>query len=288
METKMLVFVCDDNPAINDFRGHLTAITKCMKSDPTRPETRNHAKSMLSSLIITISGVFLAAVLRGFTGFGFGLAAVPLLSLALPPAQVVPLVVTLQVIIGVGGLRAAWPECDWRSVGALFPGLVAGVPIGFLVLTMVPANPVRLIIGAIIAFSVWLIHRGVRLPSSPSRLVGFGVGLTSGIINGLASVGGPPVVVYLMAVGHSAARMRATSIVYFMLAGCVAFAPMAARGLVTRDVLLWAVAALPVLFAGSQLGTWAFFRSKPRHHRLVALVTLSVLAVLLIGRTLLG
>ncbi|MEA2739036.1 MAG: hypothetical protein QOH05_2343, partial [Acetobacteraceae bacterium] len=55
---------------------------------------------MISSLIVTMAGVLAASVLRGFTGFGFGLAAVPLLSLALPPAEVVPLVVTLQVIIG--------------------------------------------------------------------------------------------------------------------------------------------------------------------------------------------
>ena len=110
----------------------------------------------------------------------------------------------------------------------------------------------------------------------------------SGVISGLASMGGPPVVVYLLAVGHSAARMRATAIVYFMLAGCVSFVPMAVRGLITRDMLIWSVASLPVLFGGSRVGTWAFFRAKPRHHRMVALVTLSVLAVLLIGRALLG
>ncbi len=85
---------------------------------------------MISSLIVIMGGVFLAAVLRGFTGFGFGLAAVPLLSLVLPPAEVVLLVVTLQVVVGGGGLRAAWPECDSRSVGLLFPGLVLGVPVG--------------------------------------------------------------------------------------------------------------------------------------------------------------
>jgi uncharacterized membrane protein YfcA len=243
---------------------------------------------MISSLIVSMTGVFLASVLRGFTGFGFGLAAVPMLSLALPPAEVVPLVVTLQVIIGGGGLRAAWSECDWRSVGLLSPGLVLGVPIGLLILTEVPANLVRLTIGGVIAFSVWLIHRGLRLPPNPSRLVSFGVGLASGVISGLASMGGPPVVVYLLAVGNSAARMRATAIVYFMLAGCVSFVPMAIRGLITRDVLVWAVASLPVLFGGSKVGTWAFFRAKPRHHRTVALVTLSVLAVLLIGRALLG
>jgi uncharacterized protein len=243
---------------------------------------------MLFSLIVTLGGLLLASLLRGFTGFGFGLAAVPVLALALPPAQVVPLVVTLQVIIGVGGLRSAWGACDWRAVGMLLPGLIVGVPIGLLILTELPPNPVRLVIGGIIAASVWLIHRGVRLPENPSRLVSGAVGVVSGVISGLASMGGPPVIVYLMAIGHSAARMRATSIVYFMLAGVVSFLPMVVRGLITREILIWAVASLPVLFGGSRIGTWAFFRAKPRHHRMVALVTLSVLAALLIGRSILG
>ena len=243
---------------------------------------------MISSLIVTMVGVFAAAILRGFTGFGFGLAAVPLLSLALPPAQVVPLVVTLQVVVGLAGLRDAAAACDWRAVRLLAPGLFLGVPVGLLMLTMLPANHVRLAIGAIIAFSVWLIRRGLHLPPSPSRLIGFGVGVVSGVISGLASMGGPPVVAYLLALGHGSARMRATAIVYFMLSGCVSFIPMAVRGMITRDILIWGAASLPVLFGGSRLGAWAFTRTKPRHHRMVALMSLSLLATLLIGRALLG
>jgi uncharacterized membrane protein YfcA len=206
---------------------------------------------MISSLILPMAGVFAASVLRGFTGFGFGLAAVPLLSMALPPAQVVPLVVTLQVVIGGAGLRAAATECDWRAVRMLLPGLVLGVPIGLLILTELPA-------------------------------------LVSGVISGLASMGGPPVVVYLLALGHTAARMRATAIVYFMLSGCISLIPMSLRGLITRDILIWSLASLPVLFGGSWIGTLTFHKAKPRHHRMVALITLSALAALLIGRGLLG
>jgi uncharacterized membrane protein YfcA len=243
---------------------------------------------MIYSLIVTMVGVLVAAVLRGFTGFGFGIAAVPLISLALPPAEVVPLVVTLQVVVGLAGLRAAAVHCDWRAVRVLFPGLIIGVPAGLLVLTELPANPVRLVIGAVIGFSVWLIHRGIHLPPNASRLTGFGVGVASGVISGLASMGGPPVVVYLLALGHSVARVRATSIVYFMLAGCVSFVAMAARGMISREILIWAAASLPVLFGGSRLGAWAFTRAKPRHHRFVALVTLAALAALLIVRALIG
>lgn len=243
---------------------------------------------MTSSLTITLAGVLAAAVLRGFTGFGFGLAAVPLLSLGLPPAQVVPLVVSLQVIIGAAGLRDAVAICDWRAVGMLFPGLVAGIPLGLLILTALRPDPVRLTIGGIILASVALIWRGVRLRPEPGWTTGAGVGLVSGIISGLASMGGPPVVVYLLAIGHNAARLRATTIVYFMLSGCVSLVPMAWRGLITRDTLMWCVATLPVLLGGSRLGTWLFHRSRPIHHRMTALITLTVLGVMLMVRGLLG
>jgi hypothetical protein len=283
----VLLFDWADNPACYHFLHDLTENPKQINSAQRRPGTKNRVDSMISSLIATLIGVLAAAIMRGFTGFGFGLAAVPLLSLALPPTQVVPLVVTLQVVIGLVGLRAAVTECDWQAVRMLAPGLVIGVPIGLLILTTLPANPVRLAIGAVIGFSVWLIHRGLRLPPKPSRLVSAGVGTVSGIISGLASMGGPPIVVYLLALGHSATRMRATAIVYFMLSGAAAFIPMAARGLVTRDVLIWAAASVPVVFAGSRIGTWAFHRAKPRHHRMVALLILSALAVMLVGRSLL-
>src|ERR1700680_1749426 len=88
------------------------------------------ALRMLEPLLLHVFGIFAAALLRGFTGYGFGLAAVPLLSLVLPPAKVVPFVVMLQVIAGVGGLRHAWWLCDWRTVRGLSPGLVLGIPIG--------------------------------------------------------------------------------------------------------------------------------------------------------------
>src|SRR5512143_3723704 len=105
---------------------------------------------MIETLLIAVFGVFAAALLRGFTGFGFGLAAVPLLSLALPPAQVVPFVVVLQVLVGVGGLRGTWRLCDWPAIRGLMPGMVLGLPIGIAVLTAFRANSVRLAIGGVI------------------------------------------------------------------------------------------------------------------------------------------
>lgn len=241
---------------------------------------------MAITLLIALLGVFAASVLRGFTGFGFGLAAVPLLSLVLPPAQVVPFVVVLQVVVGTGGLRGAWKQCDWRAVEGLAPGVLLGIPLGLAVLTAFPPNTVRLSIGLVIAASVVLLWRGAHLPPRPSRLLTMGVGLLSGAVSGLASMGGPPVVVYLLALGHGAAVVRASSIIYFMLSGLASMAAMTIRGLIDREILLWSVAAVPALYGGSWIGTWAFHRAKPRHHRVTALAVLSVLAAVLIARAL--
>ena len=240
------------------------------------------------SLLIAVIGVFAASVLRGFTGFGFGLAAVPLLSLALPPTQVVPFVTVLQVLVGLSGLRSAWPITDWRAVLGLGPGLLLGIPIGLAALTTVPPNGVRLEIGLLIAASVIVLWRRVSLPPRPSRLVTGAAGLVSGMMNGLASMGGPPVVVYLLASSREAVVVRASSIVYFLFAAIVTAIPMAMRGLVDREVLVWSVASIPVLLLGSTLGGWAFHHARPQYHRLTTLVVLSLLAAALIGRALAG
>ena len=52
-----------------------------------------------------------AAVVRGLTGFGFALAAVPAMSLFLPPSQAVTMAVLLQCAVGFRDtirMRGTW------------------------------------------------------------------------------------------------------------------------------------------------------------------------------------
>ena len=99
-------------------------------------------------------------------------------------------------------------------------------------------------------------------------------------MSGLASMGGPPIVVYLLALSHRAAVVRATSIVYFMLASMLSLLLMGLKGLIDREILLWSIASMPVLMAGNscrQLGI-----SAVRGRIIIgitALVTLSMLAI---------
>ena len=157
-----------------------------------------------------------------------------------------------------------------------------GLPIGLTVLTALRPDSVRLAIGGVILASVLMLWRGFRLPPNPSRALTAVFGLAGGVMSGLASMGGPPIVVYLIALSHRAVVVRASSIVYFMLAGTLSLVLLLWRGLIDREIVLWSIASIPVLFAGNHVGNWGFRRSKAHHHRNTALVTLSVLAGMLI------
>jgi len=60
------------------------------------------------------------------------------------------------------------------------------------------------------------------------------------------------------------------------------------QGLIDGEIILWSLASVPVLMVGTYVGNWGFGRATPQHHRVTALVTLSVLAVSLIARGLRG
>jgi uncharacterized membrane protein YfcA len=243
---------------------------------------------MVWTAFLVALGIFFAAVLRGFTGFGFALAAVPLLSLALPPTRVVPVVVMLQAIVAFADLRGSWRACDWRSTRWIIVGLVVGTPLGILLLTSLPPDRVRLAIGLLIGALVALLGAGLHLPVRPPASLAWAVGAVSGVANGLAAMPGPPIVAYFLALPQAGQVARASIIIIFAATGVAGLLALLLRGLVQWDAIILSLTALPGLFIGSRLGVIGFRRSSPKLHRPVALAVLSALAVLLILKALVG
>ena len=224
--------------------------------------------------------VFLTGLLRGFTGFGFSLAAVPLLSLIVPPAQAVPVVVLLQLLVSVAGLRDAVRLCDWRSVWVLALGAAVATPLGTWGLVHLQAGPVRLVIAAIVVAGAAVLAGGVRLAVAPTGAGALPFGMAAGLFNGLAGIPGPPVIAYFLASLVPSGTARGSMIVIFLLTSTLALAPLAWFGLVGRDSLYAAAAGFPLVLAGSWLGARAFRHSTDRQYRAVALLLLLATAAL--------
>lgn len=242
--------------------------------------------------IATAAGAFgiaaLAGVLRGFTGFGFALAAVPALTLVAEPIDVVPCVMLLQVVAGLQLLPRTVHAVDWRALVPLLAGALVATPLGTWLLADVPADPMRAVIGVTVLAGVVLLGAGIRFAREPSLPVRLGIGLVSGLLNGGTAMAGPPVIVYFLATQRTAEASRASLLMYFFILSVAGTVSVVAADLVTTRTLLVAALMFPALFAGNALGDRWFDRASADVYRRSAMIVLGLLAVLAIGRAFAG
>lgn len=224
--------------------------------------------------------VFLAGVLRGFSGYGFALAAVPLLSLISPPAEVVPFALLLQLFVGVSGLGEAVQICDWRSVRLLTIGAVVATPLGIWALTAFPENLVRLLIAVVVGLGVVVLASGLKLPAHNSRTSVLSFGAVAGLFNGLAGIPGPPVIAFYLASPLGSACSRASMIVLFLFTSAAAMVPLFLVGALSWGSLALSVAGIPIVFVGSWAGTLLHRKSSEAVYRWAGIIALSATALM--------
>ncbi|MGH6932066.1 MAG: sulfite exporter TauE/SafE family protein, partial [Dongiaceae bacterium] len=228
--------------------------------------------------------VFAAGVLRGFTGFGFALAAVPTLTLFIDPIEAVPATLIVALIAGAELIPKAWPHVEWRSMRLLLAGAVAGTPLGVYALSALPSNVMRGVIGAIVLLSVALLWRGYRFQASPPRAARIGIGMLSGLLNGGTAMGGPPVIIYFLATSDGVAIGRASMLVYFFFAALWSVTVAGAANLLDGKTIVFAALMLPFMAIGNRIGDRWFNKSSSGMYYRVALAFLAAVAVLALGR----
>ncbi len=230
-------------------------------------------------VVATAFSILAAALLRGFTGFGFALAAVPLLGLFMPPSQSVPIALGLQFLGGTVDFPRASKDCHWPSLRWLIAGAVAGSPAGALVLSVVPASVARIMIAALTIGAVLMLNGGFRLAKIPSRTITALVGLISGVFNGLAAMPSPPVVVYYTSGPFARVAARASLLVFFLATSIAALVSVALVGLLDQRSLILSLLGLPIMLAGTWIGELAFRRGSDALHHQVSIGSLGLVAL---------
>ncbi len=231
-------------------------------------------------MLVVLAGGFM----RGFTGFGFAMAAVPLLALVIAPARAVPFVVLLQLLAGVWDWREARRHADWKSLPWLMLGALAGTPLGTLSLRAMSADWARLAIAGAVLLAVALMLRGFKLAAMPKPPALGAIGFVAGVLNGLAAMPGPPVIVLFLAGAVAVEAGRASLLMFFSVNNAIGAVSAGAAGLVPPGTLVLAAIALPVLLVTQWLGRRVFLRASPARYRQVALIFLSALAVITAAR----
>lgn len=231
-----------------------------------------------------IGAILFAAVLRGFTGFGFALAAVPLASLALPPSRTVAAVLVMQLGIGLRDCIMEWRQSDRAGIARLTAGALLGMPLGVAALAHTPAPAVRAVLGVMVLVAVALTWKPRPARHAPTTTITVGTGFVSGIFHGLAAMAGPPAVAYYLAFERRLPVMRSSLMVYFPIVSLLGLPMVAAAGLLDAPALVMGVLGMPLMLAGGWLGSWGFRRFGARSYRPLAIAALLLTAVASLAR----
>jgi uncharacterized membrane protein YfcA len=190
---------------------------------------------------------------RGMAGFGSGLIAVPLLTLAWPVTIVVPLVVALDYLGSASQGVRNMGEVAWREQLTLIPFMVVGVGVGLWLLRAMSTSVLAKVLGGFVI--LYAVYQMLPLPDlRGSRAASTYCGFLGGLVGTLFGTGGPFYVIYLNLRGLERTAFRATFAMNFLIDGGVRLAAFAAAGLFGRQTLGYMLAVLPIAGAGLYVG----------------------------------
>ena len=227
-------------------------------------------------LAVAAATVLAAGLIRGFSGFGSAMINAPVLSLLWGPTIGVPVTALIEFVPAVQLTPRAIPDAQWRIVWLLgIPALIL-IPAGSWLLISLPNEVVRRAVAAVVLLLVAVLWSGWRYGGQRTTPISVGVGAVSGLLTGTTGIGGPPVILYLMAGGDRPAVLRANMIGYFtivLIGLAVTYALLGLFG----PAAMWRAGFLVVPFVvGIFVGARLFPLASERTFRNIALAALAV------------
>lgn len=203
--------------------------------------------------------VALASTVQNLTGFAFGLVLLGLAALfEAAPLPLLSHVVSVLVLVNALTLfQRSRPQFSPGVMAPTLAGSLVGVLIGVLLLHWLSRHWLPMmqgLLGLVIllaALDLLLRPKPQAQLSAPSRFAAFG--LASGVLGGLFSTAGPPLVYHFYNQPLPIERIRDALIAVFALNALLRLALMAVDGQLDGRVLLLSLEALPLVWLITRL-----------------------------------
>jgi len=222
---------------------------------------------------IMIMAIFaLSAFTFSLTGFGFALLAVPLLALILPVKEAVLTQFPLMYCVVLYHVWRFGRKVRWRQMSPLFIGAGLGMPLGLLSLNRFPETAMKRILAVFIVLIVLNSHfncgRRFRKFSITPKYLGGIMGVVSGWFHGAFATGGPPGVVYVVALDLDPEITKGLLGNYFAFICTYLGILLLINGMLTAPVWIDSLKYSPAVVTGVFLGAVIARRVSTRGYRL--------------------
>ena len=232
-----------------------------------------------AAMFFLVGSAFVAGLARGFSGFGSALIFIPLASSIIGAKLASPLLLVIDFVAAAPLIPNGWRHADRRDVGNMLLGSLIGVPIGAWALTQMDGLTVRWMIVALVVPMLALLMSGWRYRGTPSAPLTAAVGAIAGFFNGVAQVGGPPIVLYWLRDATAARIVRANIIVFFAASSIFTIFSYLIGGVLTTSVVGLTILTGPAFGIGLWLGSHMFWLASEETFRRIcyALIAIAVL-----------
>ncbi len=237
----------------------------------------------MTTEILLISLVVLAgAFIQGFSGFGFALVTMPLLSMIMPVKEAVPLVALCGLIINLWLVIELRQHLEFAEVKYLIAGSVLGIPAGAYFLSSAPTGALKIILGIIVLlFVIFTIFRFIK-HTGVKKEYGIIYGLLSGLLGGAFNTNGPPVLIYFYLKGWDKTRQKSMITGFFIFSSTFIVLTHLIGGISSGKTYIDFLTTLPAVLIGIFIGTRLFSKVSTEFFNKFILIGLTVIAVILI------
>ena len=233
----------------------------------------------LVEIYFVIFTVFIASIIRGFNGFGFSAICISGFSFILPEIEIVPIILILEVIISIFMVPYIWNKIDWNFVVKLLFGIIIGSPVGIYLLKYLTPDFTHLSVCVLIIFFSFLLMRGYINQKINNNYGKLFTGIISGTLNGLTTLGGMPVALFLLVTSIQPAIIRGSLAALFFLTDIYAFALSFFAGIVDVTTIYRTIPLIIILPIGVYVGDKFFIKSKEETYRKVVFYFLIFISI---------
>ena len=216
-------------------------------------------------LLLIAAVAIVASYTQSVTGVGFGIVAMVFLPYFLRYTEANVLSSMLSTVTSALVVISMYRVVNWKNL--IFP-LLGSIFANYLAITFVKSAKnqiLTLLLGiALFALSIYFFFFSNKIKIKPTWYAGLIAGTISGVMSGLFSIGGPPVVIYYIQSEKSTDKYLSTISAYFLLSGVFSISMKAISGFVTTNVLFGFAIGLIGMLTGSFLGKRTRSKANPK------------------------
>ena len=239
-------------------------------------------------ILIIILAVLAGGIVKGTIGFGMPMVALPIIAFVIPATTAMIILCVPILLTNFLQIKFKQGVSSYRFL-PMFISLIIGLIVGARMILEININTITQIIAVSIIFAALVNCFGIKITSINQKrekaitiIIGFG----SGILGGLSTFYGPPMLAYLVAADLPKEKfVRTVSTMYF-IGSFPLYGSLIYYGFATSlDLIVSLVLIIPAYIA-QQLGTKIRDKINQKQFRMCILITLIILGFSLLIKTL--